>query len=58
MIYNLHYLLEFDCKVKRGAGWRDRDDWGWSVLHEAAAAGQQPGQVNPGEMFLYITARR
>ena len=33
--------------MKRGAGWRDRDDWGWSVLHEAAAAGQQPGQVQP-----------
>ena len=33
--------------MKRGAGWRDRDDWGWSVLHEAAAAGQQPGQVHP-----------
>ena len=30
--------------VKRGAAWRDRDDWGWTVLHEAAASGHQKGQ--------------
>ena len=26
--------------VKRGANWKDKDDWGWTVLHEAAAAGK------------------
>ena len=30
--------------IKRGAAWRDRDDWGWTVLHEAAASGHQQGQ--------------
>ena len=29
--------------VKRGAGWKDKDDWGWNVLHETAAAGQVEG---------------
>lgn len=29
--------------IKRGAGWKDKDDWGWSVLHEAAAAGHPAG---------------
>ena len=32
--------------VKRGAAWRDRDDWGWTVLHEAAASGHQTGQCD------------
>ena len=29
--------------IKRGAGWKEKDDWGWSVLHEAAAAGHSAG---------------
>ena len=32
--------------VKRGAAWRDKDDWGWTVLHEAAASGHQKGQCH------------
>ena len=29
--------------VKRGANWKDKDDWGWTVLHEAAASGNKRG---------------
>ena len=29
--------------VKRGANWKDKDDWGWTVLHETAATGRQEG---------------
>ena len=29
--------------VKRGAAWKDKDDWGWNVLHETAAAGHVEG---------------
>ena len=30
--------------IKKGAGWKERDDWGWNVLHEAAAA-DHPGTI-------------
>ena len=30
--------------IKKGAGWKERDDWGWNVLHEAAAA-DHPGMI-------------
>ena len=29
--------------IKRGANWKDKDDWGWNVLHETASAGQLEG---------------
>ena len=29
--------------VKHGANWKDKDDWGWTVLHETAATGQLEG---------------
>ena len=33
--------------IKRGAGWRERDDWGWNVLHEVSAAGHAQGNLTP-----------
>ena len=44
-----------DLLVKRGAAWRDRDDWGWTVLHEAAASGHQKGQCLSLIVIIILT---
>ena len=49
-----NHILEL--LVKRGANWKDKDDWGWTVLHEAAAAGNKGGGSCPERICSRLCA--
>ena len=37
------HLLVMEELVKKGMDWKEKDDWGWTILHEVAAAGDAEG---------------
>ena len=37
------HLAVMDELVKKGMNWKQKDDWGWTILHEVSAAGDARG---------------